>query len=169
MTPKLHDPIEIAKLYSTLKTINFSVGHVNDRNIGEKPNDYLSPSKKDGPVPTRFNMEESSDQKNPNLIVNMKLGENIASLKGDDDPIAVRQRQSTHYHTNAKPHLVFEQKQPHASFNKQRGDWILQNKFEYGYNPVGGRKLASIETSNQNSAEHEQIKQILGDIPLNYV
>lgn len=84
----------------------------------------------------------------------MQLGDNVVSLKGEDDPIAVRQRASTLYHTHNKPNLKFDQKAPHGSFNKQRGDWILQNKFEYGYFTDGGRRLASKDTVKDHTKEH---------------
>ena len=65
---------------------------------------------------------------------------------GEDDPVAIRMRQATLYNTHAKPNLNFDHKPVYGAFNRQHHDWILQNKFEYGYSPVGGRKLASLET-----------------------
>lgn len=45
---------------------------------------------------------------------------------------------------------------------------ILSHKFEYGYNPAGGRKWASLESSQRENLESKQIKQILTSIPANY-
>jgi len=64
--------------------------------------------------------------------------------------------------------MVFEQKQPHGEFNKERGDWILQNKFEYGYNPIGGRKLAALDGQHRTTAKLSQINEIIPTIPKNY-
>jgi hypothetical protein len=44
--------------------------------------------------------------------------------------------------------MTFPLKSPHNQFNKNRHDWILENKFEYGYFKDGGRALASVENKN---------------------
>jgi len=95
VTPKLNT--ENAQLYEKLKTINYSIGSPLNRITEDKPVDYPSPEKSDGPHPGRFNDEEVFNQTNFNLIKTMKLGDNIVSLKGEDDPVAVRQREATTY------------------------------------------------------------------------
>lgn len=72
---------------------------------------------------------------------------------GDDDPVLVRQRQSTTFNNNYKGHFSFQQKEPHRAFNKNQGDMILSHKFEYGYNEEGGRKWASKESLQRESIQ----------------
>jgi len=45
---------------------------------------------------------------------------------------------------------------------------ILSHKFEYGYNPDGGRRWASSNTERTRTVEKQQIKEILKEIPQNY-
>ena len=100
---------------------------------------------------------------------NYKIGEATVSVKGADDPVSVRERESTTYFKNSKPYLTFDQKLPHSMFNKERGDWILENKFEYGYNTLGGRRLGSIEGKTFNQSQKNQLNEIRADVPQNYV
>ena len=45
---------------------------------------------------------------------------------------------------------------------------MLSNKFEYGYDPSGGRKFASTETMRKSNLEKNEIKTIVGNIGQNY-
>lgn len=72
-----------------------------------------------GPLPGRFNQEESTELRNQNLVKNIQLGANISSTLGEEDPVAMRSRKATIYNTHAKPHLEFEQKPEHNSFTRK--------------------------------------------------
>lgn len=44
-------------------------------------------------------------------------------------------------------------------------DFILSNKFEYGYNPVGGRHLAAGLQNQEKKVEKNEIKKIVNENP----
>lgn len=48
-------------------------------------------------------------------------------------------------------------------------DFVLSNKFDYGYNPIGGRALSSVVQNQEKKVEANEIKKIVHQAPLNDV
>lgn len=93
------------------------------------------------PLPQRGNQEAATGQSNQNLKENYQIGQDIASLRGDDQS-TTQQRLNTSYTRGSKGQFSY-QFQESGSFNKTLGDFVLSNKFQYGYDPNGGRQFAS--------------------------
>ncbi len=102
-----------------------------------------SPKRVDGPIPQRCNQEETTGVQNQNLVENYQIGQDIVSLRGQDQ-ISL-QRDNTSY-TNSSRGQFTRQFEESGHFNKQLGDYVLSNKFQYGYDANGGRNYASKES-----------------------
>ena len=69
----------------------------------------------------------------------------MASLRGMDAAKEVNQRSNSTYNQSTKGKFTYQHWESN-NLNKTHNNWILSNKFEYGYDPNGGRKLASTTT-----------------------
>lgn len=136
-----------------------------------KQADYDSKSrvvpKGDPPLPMRCNQEEATGQANQNLVENYTIGKDVASLRGEDQAATAQQRNHTTYTKNSKGEFTHQYKDQ-GSFNKGLGDFVLSNKFEYGYDNNGGRKFASTDTIRKQAIEKNEINNIVENIGQNY-
>ncbi len=88
----------------------------------------------------------------------------MAAVRGEDKQTVAQQRQATTYTKNSKGQFTY-QYQDSGKFNKELGDFVLSNKFEYGYDTCGGRKFASTDTFRKAALERNEIKNIVGGKP----
>ena len=118
----------------------------------------------DAPLPGRCNQEAATGQANQNLVENYAIGTDVAAVRGEDKQTVAQQRQATTYTKNSKGQFTY-QYQDSGKFNKELGDFVLSNKFEYGYDTCGGRKFASTDTFRKAALERNEIKNIVGGKP----
>ncbi len=122
--------------------------------------------KSEGPIPQRYNQEAVTGTPNKNLNKNYQIGQDIVSLRGNERAAEVQQRQHTTYNTSAKGQFSYQFRQ-NDQLNKGLHDFVLANKFEYGYGQ-GGRHFASTETKHLQKVEEEAINSIVSNIGKNY-
>jgi len=115
-------------------------------------------------LPGRCNQEAATGQANQNLVENYAIGTDVAAVRGEDKQTVAQQRQATTYTKNSKGQFTY-QYQDSGKFNKELGDFVLSNKFEYGYDTCGGRKFASTDTFRKAALERNEIKNIVGGKP----
>lgn len=89
------------------------------------------------------------------------------SLRGDDQNTNVQQRQGTTYFKSTKGEQTHQLKEQNG-FNKGLGEFVLSNKFEYGYDTNGGRKFASGDNAKKSQIEKQEIITIVSNIGSNY-
>lgn len=80
----------------------------------------------------------------------------------------MQQRSNTTYNRTTKGQFSYQFKESNA-MNKDQHDFILSNKFEYGYDKNGGRRYASQSTTQKLQFEQSEISKIIEkDVPVNF-
>lgn len=79
-------------------------------------------------------------------------------MRGTDDK--TQARSSSTYSNNLKGKFSYQVLESN-DLNKNLGNFVLSNKFEYGYDPVGGRKFASVTTKTEMLLKKNEIGNIL--------
>jgi hypothetical protein len=94
------------------------------------------------------------------LILNVDIGPDVPAVRGTDKGKIPTMRSNSTYTKALRGDFSHQYKESNG-LNKTQHDWILSNKFEYGYDPNGGRKLASFNTKNDSVLQTNEIKKIL--------
>jgi hypothetical protein len=84
---------------------------------------------------------------NKNLNQSYAIGQDIVSLRGGDKADQVQQRMFTTYTNSSKGQFSYQFKES-KQLNKGLNDFVLSNKFEYGYGN-GGRQFASTDNKQK--------------------
>lgn len=73
------------------------------------------------------------------------------------------QRDNTSY-TNSSRGQFTRQFEESGHFNKLLSDYVLSNKFQYGYDANGGRNYASKESQKNRMIEYNEITKIVQSV-----
>ena len=96
----------------------------------------------EGPLPGRYNQEASTGMKNTNLTTTYAIGEDVPAVRGTDGK--VNKRSHSTYNQNLKGHFKMPSYYEANALNKINTAFNLSNKFEFGHDPFGGSKSASV-------------------------
>lgn len=89
------------------------------------------------------------------------------AARGGEKTTDSQQRNSTTYCRVNKGEQTSQFKES-DQFSKDQNKFVLSNKFEYGYDAMGGRKLASTDGFKKSQIEREQIAKIVGSVGQKY-
>jgi len=96
----------------------------------------------EGPLPGRYNQEQSTGLRNMNLANNLSLAADVPAVRGTDSKVQKRSN-STYNQTNTGHYNMPSYYEANA-LNKINTKFGLSNKFEYGHDPNGGSKSAAV-------------------------
>ena len=82
----------------------------------------------------------------------------VPNVRGTDNHTQARSNST--YSNNLKGKFSYQVLESN-DLNKNLGSFILSNKFEYGYDPVGGRTFASVSTKTEQLLKKNEIGNIL--------
>lgn len=119
--------------------------------MGDKSQDSTSLAKEsyghkrmqsEGPLPGRYNQEQSTGLRNMNLANNLSLAADVPAVRGTDSK--VQKRSNSTYNQTNKGHYSMPSYYEANALNKINTKFGLSNKFEYGHDPNGGSKSAAV-------------------------
>lgn len=85
-------------------------------------------------------------------------------MRGSDSLPDHFKRSKSTYTNSLKGQFTTQYRESNGQ-NKNMHDWILSNKFDYGYNPAGGRHNASALQGQEKKVEANEIHKIVNNQP----
>lgn len=89
-------------------------------------------------------------------MLNVDVGPDVPAARGTDIALETQARVNSTYANNLKGKFSVQFKESNH-LNKNLHDFVLSNKFDYGYNPMGGRRLASVTEKTDTALENNEI------------